>query len=107
MVLSGPAWTARLAASSWLGRPDFFFLPSKSTPTFHSIPTSPNTVVATDCKFTPPVDMMRVPHPKGNGHRVPDHLRRGSTQSMSTHPKGTYAFVSLGCPKNLVDSERM
>jgi ribosomal protein S12 methylthiotransferase len=26
---------------------------------------------------------------------------------MSTSPKGTYAFVSLGCPKNLVDSERM
>src|SRR4249920_3518700 len=26
---------------------------------------------------------------------------------MSTAPKGTYAFVSLGCPKNLVDSERM
>jgi ribosomal protein S12 methylthiotransferase len=26
---------------------------------------------------------------------------------MSTHPKGTLAFVSLGCPKNLVDSERM
>src|SRR5271170_4375959 len=24
-----------------------------------------------------------------------------------TTPKGTYAFVSLGCPKNLVDSERM
>ncbi len=23
------------------------------------------------------------------------------------HSKGTYAFVSLGCPKNLVDSERM
>ncbi|MBW3539523.1 MAG: 30S ribosomal protein S12 methylthiotransferase RimO [Planctomycetes bacterium] len=23
------------------------------------------------------------------------------------HPKGTYAFVSLGCPKNLVDSEKM
>jgi ribosomal protein S12 methylthiotransferase len=22
-------------------------------------------------------------------------------------PKGTYAFVSLGCPKNTVDSERM
>ena len=22
-------------------------------------------------------------------------------------PKGTYCFVSLGCPKNLVDSERM
>jgi ribosomal protein S12 methylthiotransferase len=27
--------------------------------------------------------------------------------SMSQSPKGTYAFVSLGCPKNLVDSERM
>ncbi len=26
---------------------------------------------------------------------------------MSYSPKGTYAFVSLGCPKNLVDSERM
>lgn len=25
----------------------------------------------------------------------------------NTPPKGTYAFVSLGCPKNLVDSERM
>ena len=25
----------------------------------------------------------------------------------ATHSKGTYAFVSLGCPKNLVDSERM
>ena len=22
-------------------------------------------------------------------------------------PKGSYAFVSLGCPKNTVDSERM
>src|SRR5436305_8634871 len=26
---------------------------------------------------------------------------------MSHSPKGTYAFVSLGCPKNLVDSERL
>ena len=26
---------------------------------------------------------------------------------MSTSVKGTYAFISLGCPKNLVDSERM
>src|SRR5688500_9736515 len=25
----------------------------------------------------------------------------------TTEPKGKYAFVSLGCPKNLVDSERM
>src|SRR3954466_15607567 len=24
-----------------------------------------------------------------------------------SHPKGTYACVSLGCPKNLVDTERM
>src|SRR5919205_3541513 len=26
---------------------------------------------------------------------------------MTTASKGTYAFVSLGCPKNTVDSERM
>src|SRR6201987_3898432 len=26
---------------------------------------------------------------------------------MNNKPKGTYAFVSVGCPKNLVDSERM
>jgi ribosomal protein S12 methylthiotransferase len=26
---------------------------------------------------------------------------------MDPSPKGTFAFVSLGCPKNLVDSERM
>src|SRR3954471_20886794 len=26
---------------------------------------------------------------------------------MTDSPKGTFAFVSLGCPKNLVDSERM
>src|SRR5580692_10794575 len=26
---------------------------------------------------------------------------------MSTASKGTYAFISLGCPKNTVDSERM
>jgi len=28
-------------------------------------------------------------------------------QRAPARPKGTYAFVSLGCPKNLVDSERM
>lgn len=28
-------------------------------------------------------------------------------QVPAQEPKGTYAFVSLGCPKNLVDSERM
>jgi ribosomal protein S12 methylthiotransferase len=28
-------------------------------------------------------------------------------QIPAQEPKGTYAFVSLGCPKNLVDSERM
>jgi ribosomal protein S12 methylthiotransferase len=27
--------------------------------------------------------------------------------NQASSPKGTYAFVSLGCPKNLVDSERM
>jgi ribosomal protein S12 methylthiotransferase len=27
--------------------------------------------------------------------------------SETQHSKGTYAFVSLGCPKNLVDSEKM
>ncbi len=30
-----------------------------------------------------------------------------SPQLAKNHAKGTYAFVSLGCPKNLVDSERM
>lgn len=29
------------------------------------------------------------------------------THSVQDAPKGTYAFVSLGCAKNLVDSERM
>src|SRR6266581_8513710 len=28
-------------------------------------------------------------------------------KSKRAHSKGTYSFVSLGCPKNLVDSERM
>src|SRR4051812_36199766 len=33
----------------------------------------------------------------------------GQTRPMSQEPeiKGTFSFVSLGCPKNLVDSERM
>lgn len=30
-----------------------------------------------------------------------------SQQAPAQKPKGTYSFVSLGCPKNLVDSERM
>ncbi len=30
-----------------------------------------------------------------------------ATDAQVAAPKGTYAFVSLGCPKNLVDSERM
>ena len=29
------------------------------------------------------------------------------SQPSAATPKGTYAFVSLGCPKNLVDSEKM
>ena len=31
----------------------------------------------------------------------------GQVLANSNLPKGTYAFVSLGCPKNLVDSEKM
>jgi len=27
--------------------------------------------------------------------------------SQSAEPRGTYALISLGCPKNLVDSEQM
>ncbi len=33
--------------------------------------------------------------------------RAYADQPTKQEPKGTYAFVSLGCPKNLVDSERM
>jgi ribosomal protein S12 methylthiotransferase len=33
--------------------------------------------------------------------------RKYSHQPPAQKPKGSYAFVSLGCPKNLVDSERM
>ena len=32
---------------------------------------------------------------------------RAESLSAAEKSKGTYAFVSLGCPKNLVDSERM
>src|SRR5438034_3056280 len=32
---------------------------------------------------------------------------RPSLNSRRAQSKGTYSFVSLGCPKNLVDSERM
>jgi ribosomal protein S12 methylthiotransferase len=35
---------------------------------------------------------------------MPKYLPR---KEKVDHAKGTYAFVSLGCPKNLVDSERM
>jgi ribosomal protein S12 methylthiotransferase len=36
-------------------------------------------------------------------------IERTTTKTKAGEPssKGTYAFVSLGCPKNLVDSERM
>ena len=30
-----------------------------------------------------------------------------TSHSPATELKGKYAFISLGCPKNLVDSERM
>ena len=35
------------------------------------------------------------------------HLNTKPDISDTDAPKGTYAFVSLGCPKNTVDSERM
>jgi ribosomal protein S12 methylthiotransferase len=38
--------------------------------------------------------------------KKPDVTAQGAAAAGSP-PKGTYAFVSLGCPKNLVDSERM
>jgi ribosomal protein S12 methylthiotransferase len=34
-------------------------------------------------------------------------LQGAEPRTPTDEPKGTYAFVSLGCPKNLVDSERM
>jgi ribosomal protein S12 methylthiotransferase len=34
-------------------------------------------------------------------------MTKESPTHASDQPKGTFAFVSLGCPKNLVDSERM
>ena len=34
-------------------------------------------------------------------------MSTATPQSPATKPKGKYAFISLGCPKNLVDSERM
>ena len=37
----------------------------------------------------------------------PSVLSQHDTQLEPRHSKGTYAFVSLGCPKNLIDSERM
>ncbi|MDA0590744.1 MAG: 30S ribosomal protein S12 methylthiotransferase RimO [Planctomycetota bacterium] len=36
-----------------------------------------------------------------------DFIPGGNFVSRDTESKGTYAFVSLGCPKNLVDSEKM
>jgi ribosomal protein S12 methylthiotransferase len=38
---------------------------------------------------------------------VPGGQPRGSSSCHSPDPKGSYAFISLGCPKNTVDSERM
>src|SRR5207253_9123430 len=33
--------------------------------------------------------------------------RNRNQSSMTTAAKGSFAFISLGCPKNTVDSERM
>jgi ribosomal protein S12 methylthiotransferase len=37
----------------------------------------------------------------------PNMKSKNHTPPAPNEPKGTYSFVSLGCPKNLVDSERM
>src|SRR4029077_13493971 len=37
----------------------------------------------------------------------PPAPRPQDPMSTTAAPKGTYAFISLGCPKNTVDSERM
>jgi ribosomal protein S12 methylthiotransferase len=37
----------------------------------------------------------------------PMKRQKSAKERTTTDSKGTYAFVSLGCPKNLVDSERM
>ncbi|MBS0210012.1 MAG: 30S ribosomal protein S12 methylthiotransferase RimO [Planctomycetes bacterium] len=42
--------------------------------------------------FTPIIDAQPLPHPN---------------RSEAPASKGSYCFISLGCPKNLVDSERM
>ena len=40
---------------------------------------------------------------------VPDAATdsRSRLQTETANAKGSYAFISLGCPKNLVDSEQM
>jgi len=38
---------------------------------------------------------------------APENRIASATKASDGQAKGTYAFVSLGCPKNLVDSERM
>src|SRR6516162_6882765 len=48
-------------------------------------------------------DPFALPSPAPPFDTLPTRPRR----RMSNHPKATYAFVSLGCPKNTVDSERM
>src|SRR3954449_55966 len=35
------------------------------------------------------------------------HAQQGADAASSPETKGNYAFISLGCPKNTVDSERM
>ena len=39
--------------------------------------------------------------------RAINQPHKRTSPRMTTSSKGTYAFVSLGCPKNTVDSERM
>ena len=37
---------------------------------------------------------------------IPDPSKNSNAQSIQGK-RGSYAFISLGCPKNLVDSEQM
>jgi ribosomal protein S12 methylthiotransferase len=48
--------------------------------------------------------LIELPQPPG---LLPNVLDTFTTQCARGATKGRYAFVSLGCPKNLVDSERM
>ena len=51
-----------------------------------------------------PISLPIVDIAPANSHAQP---AAGASTTAGEKPRGRYAFVSLGCPKNLVDSERM